>query len=107
MRLKYVLHAQILLKRLWIFFLVFQVHPRGVQLHLGTETDSKLVDTLVMSNLGYFQLKTGPGSYNLTLAPGKSQDLYAVTSSDSDQVKCLPPKQKFLKNHEEQAFCFL
>ena len=37
-----------------------------------------MVDTLVMSNLGYFQLKAEPGIYYLTLAPGRSRDLYNV-----------------------------
>ena len=31
-----------------------------------------------MSNLGYFQLKAGPGVYNLSLAPGRSKMLYNV-----------------------------
>jgi len=68
-----------------------QVHPRGVQLQLGTEEEPARVDTLVMANLGYFQLKASPGVWNLRLAPGRSQDLYAVaaasgTTGDSQQV---------------------
>ena len=55
--------------------------PRGVQLHLGTAAQPRLVDTLVMSNLGYFQLKAAPGVFALRLAPGRSADLYAVDSS--------------------------
>lgn len=51
-----------------------QIHPRGVQLELlplsAPEAAQPLVDTLVMSNLGYFQLKTGPGLWKLKLAPG-------------------------------------
>ena len=39
-----------------------------------------------MSNLGYFQLKGGPSSYNLTLAPGRSQELYTILNDPSDQV---------------------
>ncbi|KAL4857496.1 UDP-glucose:glycoprotein glucosyltransferase [Chlorella vulgaris] len=62
-----------------------QIHPRGVQLELlplsAPETAQPLVDTLVMSNLGYFQLKTGPGLWKLKLAPGRSQQLYSVASS--------------------------
>ena len=44
--------------------------PRGVQLWLGTESEPHARDTLVMSNLGYFQLKAQPGAWNLSLAPG-------------------------------------
>lgn len=55
-----------------------QSNPRGVQLHLGTAQRSHIVDTLVMSNLGYFQVKAEPGMYNLTLAPGRSSELYGV-----------------------------
>ncbi|KAI3430615.1 hypothetical protein D9Q98_005207 [Chlorella vulgaris] len=62
-----------------------QIHPRGVQLELlplsAPEAAQPLVDTLVMSNLGYFQLKTGPGLWKLKLAPGRSQQLYSVASS--------------------------
>ena len=52
-----------------------QIHPRGVQLQLlplsAPEGAPPLVDTLVMSNLGYFQLKSGPGLWKLRLAPGQ------------------------------------
>jgi UDP-glucose:glycoprotein glucosyltransferase len=59
------------------------VHPRGVQLQLGTNTNPALVDTLVMSNLGYFQMKAGPGVWSLRLAPGRSQDLYTLSGSSA------------------------
>lgn len=58
-----------------------QVYPRGVQLHLGSPTQPHLQDTLVMSNLGYFQLKSAPGAWTLQLAPGRSRDLYRIQSS--------------------------
>ena len=35
-----------------------------------------MVDTIVMANLGYFQLKASPGLWNLQLAPGRSSELY-------------------------------
>jgi UDP-glucose:glycoprotein glucosyltransferase len=38
------------------------VHPPGVQLQLASVTHSATQDTLVMSNLGYFQLKAQPGT---------------------------------------------
>ena len=31
--------------------------PRGLQLMLGTNATPRMVDTIVMSNFGYFQLK--------------------------------------------------
>jgi hypothetical protein len=37
------------------------VPPRGLELYLGREGTPHLQDTLVMSNLGYFQLKANPG----------------------------------------------
>lgn len=46
--------------------------PRGVQLHLGNSNEPHLQDTLVMSNLGYFQLKAAPGAWTLQLAPGNT-----------------------------------
>ena len=38
-----------------------ELYPRGAQLVLGSPGGSRLEDTLVMSNLGYFQLKAKPG----------------------------------------------
>lgn len=52
--------------------------PRGVQLHLGNSNQSHLQDTLVMSNLGYFQLKAAPGAWTLQLAPGHTYHCYAL-----------------------------
>ena len=43
--------------------------PPSLQLHLGSGTDTHVTDTLVMSNLGYFQLKAAPGVWSLQLAP--------------------------------------
>jgi UDP-glucose:glycoprotein glucosyltransferase len=40
-----------------------------------------MVDTLVMSNLGYFQLKASPGLWQLSIAPGRSRNLYRLLSS--------------------------
>ncbi|WIA20770.1 hypothetical protein OEZ85_005134 [Tetradesmus obliquus] len=55
--------------------------PRGLQLHLGTPSQPHQVDTLVMQNLGYFQLKASPGLWTLSIAPGRSQELYQLLSS--------------------------
>ncbi|GAQ80221.1 UDP-glucose:glycoprotein glucosyltransferase [Klebsormidium nitens] len=59
--------------------------PRGLQLALGSgqklgegEKSPFMVDTIVMANLGYFQLKAAPGVWNLSLVPGRSTELYAL-----------------------------
>ncbi|KAJ8572608.1 hypothetical protein K7X08_009119 [Anisodus acutangulus] len=52
--------------------------PRGLQLILGTRSTPHLVDTLVMANLGYWQMKAFPGVWYLQLAPGRSSELYAL-----------------------------
>ena len=59
-------------------------HPRGVQLELsslssGVNRGGEIVtDTLVMSNLGYFQLKANPGLWQLRLAEGASREIYRI-----------------------------
>ncbi|CAL1352591.1 unnamed protein product [Linum trigynum] len=52
--------------------------PRGLQLILGTKSMPHLVDTIVMANLGYWQMKASPGVWYLQLAPGRSSELYAL-----------------------------
>ncbi|KAI3445630.1 hypothetical protein Pfo_002295 [Paulownia fortunei] len=52
--------------------------PRGLQLILGTRNTPHLVDTLVMANLGYWQMKVFPGVWYLRLAPGRSSELYVM-----------------------------
>ena len=49
---------------------------------LGTRSIPHLVDTLVMANLGYWQLKASPGIWYLQLAPGRSSELYALKEND-------------------------
>lgn len=56
--------------------------PRGLQLTLGTTTDPLKVDTIVMANLGYLQLKANPGSWILRLREGRSSDIYSVASHE-------------------------
>ncbi|XP_012568016.1 UDP-glucose:glycoprotein glucosyltransferase [Cicer arietinum] len=56
--------------------------PRGLQLILGTKTSPHLVDTLVMANLGYWQMKVSPGVWFLQLAPGRSSELYIFKEDD-------------------------
>ncbi|KAK3256037.1 hypothetical protein CYMTET_34808, partial [Cymbomonas tetramitiformis] len=52
--------------------------PRGVQLELGDSAKPDAVGTIIMSNLGYFQLKSAPGVWNLRLKPGRSSELYTI-----------------------------
>ncbi|QQP41205.1 Uncharacterized protein FKW44_015496, partial [Caligus rogercresseyi] len=49
--------------------------PRGLQLTLGTVKEPLLVDTIVMANLGYLQLKGNPGN----------GDLYDIISQDGGE----------------------
>lgn len=52
--------------------------PRGLQITLGTESRPVIVDTIVMANLGYFQLKANPGAWILRLRQGRSADIYDI-----------------------------
>jgi UDP-glucose:glycoprotein glucosyltransferase len=56
--------------------------PRGLQLVLASDSESKNIagDTIVMANLGYFQLKAKPGAWKLALRPGRSSDIYQIMS---------------------------
>lgn len=53
--------------------------PRGLEFEIatiGNHTETK--DTLVMANLGYFQLKALPGIWNLGLREGPSATIYSI-----------------------------
>uniref|UniRef100_F1KR85 UDP-glucose:glycoprotein glucosyltransferase 1 n=1 Tax=Ascaris suum TaxID=6253 RepID=F1KR85_ASCSU len=54
--------------------------PRGLQFTLGIRNNPTMYDTIVMANLGYFQLKANPGAWILRLRSGKSKDIYDITS---------------------------
>uniref|UniRef100_A0A674F3N0 UDP-glucose ceramide glucosyltransferase-like 1 n=1 Tax=Salmo trutta TaxID=8032 RepID=A0A674F3N0_SALTR len=56
--------------------------PRGLQFTLGTPSDPVIVDTIVMANLGYFQLKANPGAWILKLRKGRSDEIYKIYSHD-------------------------
>ena len=60
-----------------------QNYPRGLQLILGTNRTKNLFDTIVMANLGYFQLKAYPGVWHLNLREGRSEEIYAITAHDN------------------------
>ncbi|KAL4691209.1 hypothetical protein H8959_014170, partial [Pygathrix nigripes] len=52
--------------------------PQGLQFTLGTKNKPIVVDTIVMANHGYFQLKANPGAWILRLHQGKSEDIYQI-----------------------------
>uniref|UniRef100_A0A8B9RFB9 UDP-glucose ceramide glucosyltransferase-like 1 n=1 Tax=Astyanax mexicanus TaxID=7994 RepID=A0A8B9RFB9_ASTMX len=52
--------------------------PRGLQFTLGMKQDPLMQDTIVMANLGYFQLKANPGAWILRLRKGRSEDIYQI-----------------------------
>uniref|UniRef100_G1S3W9 UDP-glucose ceramide glucosyltransferase-like 1 n=3 Tax=Catarrhini TaxID=9526 RepID=G1S3W9_NOMLE len=52
--------------------------PRGLQFTLGTKNKPVVVDTIVMANHGYFQLKANSGAWMLRLHQGKSEDIYQI-----------------------------
>lgn len=54
---------------------------------LGTKSAPHLVDTLVMANLGYWQMKVSPGIWYLMLAPGRSSELYLLKEGDGGSQK--------------------
>ncbi|KAL4624741.1 UDP-glucose:glycoprotein glucosyltransferase 1 isoform X2 [Arapaima gigas] len=56
--------------------------PRGLQFTLGTASDPVIVDTIVMANLGYFQLKANPGAWILKLRKGRSDEIYKIYSHE-------------------------
>ncbi|KAF7667781.1 hypothetical protein LDENG_00047960 [Lucifuga dentata] len=56
--------------------------PRGLQFTLGMSQDPLMYDTIVMANLGYFQLKANPGAWTLRLRKGRSEDIYQILTHD-------------------------
>ncbi|XP_004423176.1 PREDICTED: UDP-glucose:glycoprotein glucosyltransferase 2 [Ceratotherium simum simum] len=60
------------------FDIITEQPPRGLQFTLGTKNKPVVVDTIVMANLGYFQLKANPGAWILKLRQGKSEDIYQI-----------------------------
>ena len=64
--------------------------PSGAQLVLATQKDSLLTDTIIMSNLGYFQFKANPGFYSIQLKEGRSADIYAIESIGAQGWEAMP-----------------
>uniref|UniRef100_A0AAV2JWN7 UDP-glucose ceramide glucosyltransferase-like 1 n=1 Tax=Knipowitschia caucasica TaxID=637954 RepID=A0AAV2JWN7_KNICA len=56
--------------------------PRGLQFTLGMSQNPLMYDTIVMANLGYFQLKANPGAFILRLRKGRSEDIYQIAAHD-------------------------
>uniref|UniRef100_A0A8B9IWZ0 UDP-glucose ceramide glucosyltransferase-like 1 n=1 Tax=Amazona collaria TaxID=241587 RepID=A0A8B9IWZ0_9PSIT len=86
--------------------------PRGLQFTLGTKNNPVMVDTIVMANLGYFQLKANPGAWTLRLRKGRSEEIYQVFSHEgTDSVADLTDvivvlnnfRSKIIKVQEKQS----
>eukprot|EP00004_Rigifila_ramosa_P003150 TRINITY_DN1330_c0_g1_i8.p1 TRINITY_DN1330_c0_g1~~TRINITY_DN1330_c0_g1_i8.p1 ORF type:complete len:1484 (+),score=294.48 TRINITY_DN1330_c0_g1_i8:69-4454(+) len=62
---------------------------QGLALVLGSEGAPGIIqqDTVVMQNLGYFQLKANPGAYRISLRPGRSSRLYQLVNSAGDPLE--------------------
>ena len=73
-----------------------QSPPNGLQLvlgeiHLGSDSMSEKMrpyfhqrsDTLVMKNLGYFQLQADPGIWSIQLASGRASNIYRIVDPGS------------------------
>ncbi|GMF40793.1 unnamed protein product [Phytophthora fragariaefolia] len=60
--------------------------PNGLQLVLEREVGAQLLhrDTLVMKNLGYFQLQATPGVWSLHLARGRAAEIFDIIDPDTD-----------------------
>lgn len=54
----------------------------GLEYVLGTSSQPDLFDTIVMANLGYFQLKASPGAWSLRLRQGRSNEIYEIKRQD-------------------------
>ena len=63
-------------------------HPvQGLQLVLENLQHPHFQDSLVMQNLGYFQLKALPGVWSLRLADGRHSDIYAIVDRARNKVE--------------------
>uniref|UniRef100_A0A672UAU3 UDP-glucose ceramide glucosyltransferase-like 1 n=1 Tax=Strigops habroptila TaxID=2489341 RepID=A0A672UAU3_STRHB len=77
--------------------------PRGLQFTLGTKNNPVMVDTIVMANLGYFQLKANPGAWTLRLRKGRSEEIYQVFSHEgTDSVADLTDVTVVLNNFKSK-----
>lgn len=58
--------------------------PKGAQFILGTKAQPHVSDTLVMANMGYFQLKANPGVWEMVLRPGRTHQVFSIESIGSE-----------------------
>ena len=63
------------------------VPPNGLQLVLSSQTVQ--TDTLVMQNLGYFQLQANPGLWTLSLAEGRATEIFQIVDFDTMPISVL------------------
>jgi len=61
-----------------------QEPPAGLQLELANVSNSRIQDTIVMYNLGYWQLKAGPGVWRVRVPPNRHGDIYSIEGSQKD-----------------------
>lgn len=71
--------------------------PNGLQLVLERDVGAQRLhrDTLVMRNLGYFQLQATPGVWSLHLARGRATELFEIVDVASDQALDATPVQVY------------
>eukprot|EP00697_Spironema_sp_BW2_P004039 gnl/Spiro4/15440_TR8308_c0_g1_i1.p1 gnl/Spiro4/15440_TR8308_c0_g1~~gnl/Spiro4/15440_TR8308_c0_g1_i1.p1 ORF type:complete len:1692 (+),score=349.69 gnl/Spiro4/15440_TR8308_c0_g1_i1:48-5123(+) len=56
--------------------------PTGLQLQLIDSANKTRHDTIVMQNLGYFQLQAAvPGPYSIALAPGRAAKIFSIVDN--------------------------
>jgi UDP-glucose:glycoprotein glucosyltransferase len=63
-----------------------QSPPRGLQFMLGSSRHPDMVDTITMANLGYLQLKSSPGIWNLKIRNGRSNDIYQLLETSRTPI---------------------
>jgi UDP-glucose:glycoprotein glucosyltransferase len=66
--------------------------PQGLQLLLGAGAAEQLQDTLVMQNMGYFQLKANPGAWVVRTAQGRARTIYQTVEHSAEEVAPLEPE---------------
>jgi UDP-glucose:glycoprotein glucosyltransferase len=60
--------------------------PRGLQFELGTPLQPAMTDTITMANLGYFQLKANPGTWEVVIRPGRGREIFKfLEAKDANQ----------------------
>ena len=77
--------------------------PNGLQLQLK-QTSFFVSDTIVMKNFGYFQFKANPGLYSISLASGRSSELFHIESSSIVAVEDIKGPTVFLKAAKNEGF---